>query len=141
MSSTNRFSLMIDRISATVDFSNITITYEFYSNDELCFTIQKPFKSISFMMWEFISNHFMSYSVGIKGEPYILNESHDVQIVTGKQKYIEGYNRMLELYDTNNHLTFIVDDLTDKDFRNITNYAFQCAVYDSLNIKGNGDIG
>lgn len=75
MSITNIYKLTIDHISATVDFSNITITYDFYSNDELCFTIQKPFKSISFMMWEFISNNFMSYSVAIKGEPYILNEA------------------------------------------------------------------
>lgn len=133
MSATNCLRLMIDRISATVDFSNITITYEFYSSNELCFTIQKSFRSVSFMMWEFISNNFMSYGVEIKGEPYILTESHDIQIVTGKQKYTEGYNRMLELYDANNHLAFIVDDLTDKDFINITNYAFQCAVYDSLN--------
>lgn len=133
MSITNSYKLTIDRISATVDFSNIFITYDFYLNDELCFTIQKPFKSISFMMWEFISNNFMSYSVGIKGEPYILNESHDVQVITGKQKYIEGYNRIIELYDKDNHLVFIVDGLTDKDFMSITNYAFQCAVYDSLN--------
>lgn len=133
MSITNSYKLTIDRISATVDFSNIFIIYDFYSNDELCFTIQKPFKSISFMMWEFISNNFMSYSVAIKGEPYILNESHDVQVITGKQKYIEGYNRLLELYDINDHLAFIVYDLTDKDLKNITNYAFQCAVYDSLN--------
>ena len=133
MSITNSYKLTIDRISATVDFSNITITYDFYSNDELCFTIQKPFKSISFMMWEFISNNFMSYSVAIKGEPYILNESYDIQVITGKQKYIEGYNQIIELYDKDNHLVFIVDGLTDKDFMSITNYAFQCAVYDSLN--------
>lgn len=130
MSATNRFSLMIDRISATVDFSNIMITYDFYSENELCFIILKSFRSISFMMWEFISNNFMSYGVEIKGEPYILTESHNVQIIAGKQKYVEGYNRMLELYDVNNHLAFIVDDLTDKDFRNINNYAFQCAVYE-----------
>lgn len=133
MSITNIYKLTIDHISATVDFSNITITYDFYSNDELCFTIQKPFKSISFMMWEFISNNFMSYSVAIKGESYILNESHDIQVITGKQKYIEGYNQIIELYDKDNHLVFIVDGLTDKDFMSITNYAFQCAVYDSLN--------
>lgn len=137
MSTTNCLRLMIDRISATVDFSNITITYDFYSENELCFTIQKSFKSISFMMWEFISNNFMSYDVEIKGEPYILTESHNVQIVAGKHKYIEGYNRMLELYDTNNHLAFIVDGLTDKDFRNVNNYAFQCAVFASLNVTKN----
>ena len=75
----------------------------------------------------------MSYSVAIKGEPYILNESRDIQVITGKQKYIEGYNQIIELYDKDNHLVFIVDGLTDKDFMSITNYAFQCAVYDSLN--------
>lgn len=128
MSITNSFRIIIDRISATVDFSNITITYEFYYKEELCYVICKPFRNISFMMWEFISNNFMSYNVEIKGEPYILSESHDVQITVGKQKCIYGYNRILELYDKNKHLTFITDDLTDDDFKNINNYAYKYAI-------------
>lgn len=126
MSITSIINLDIDSVKATIDFSNVMITYDFMYQDKIRFTLHKEFRNVSFMLWEFISNNFMSYKVKVEEEPYKISECHNIEVSRGTLKRIDIYNRIFELYDLDKHLVFITDGLTDEDFKNILNYSNEC---------------
>lgn len=128
MSITSNVKLDIDNIQATIDFSNVMITYEFYFEEKLQFTLHKEFSNVAFMLWEFISNNFMSYKVEVEEEPYKISECHSIDIKRGVLKRLDLYNRIFELYDASGHLAFIIDGLSDEDFKAIHEYADECLI-------------